>query len=192
MDNDEIWNINMHRLMRYMRKLLPFFDIKQDELCADMGDKSPKMEIIKDKLGINVEQICDIDFNFDEVKGSYDTIFALQVVEHLQNPLWFMLQLKNALKDDGKLYVSLPCNPKWLWIDSHYNEISKKYFEKWILKPIGLRITKYKRINFVHNWKGIFFGVRPILRVIRGEKDWQSLFRTFLYYRYDIYEIRKI
>ena len=192
MSDSEIWNINIDKLKKYLKKLIPFFEIDKTAVCADMGDRNPKMELIKDELGISVEQISGIDFNFDKVLGRYDVIFALQVIEHLQNPLWFMLQLKNAITDDGKIYVSIPCNPKWLWIDSHYNEISKKFFEKWIVKPLGLRISKYKRINQVRNIWGIFFGVRPILRVLRGEKSWKSLFWTFLYYRYDIYEIKKI
>jgi hypothetical protein len=76
-------------------------------------------------------------------------------------------------------------------MDGHYFEIPRKHFEKWIVKPLGLRVVRYKRINFVHNWLGLLIGVRPLLRVIRGETHWKSLVRTVLYYKYDVYEIKK-
>ena len=192
--NKELWNINMNRMHRYMGKFIPFLQIKKDSVCLDMGDANPKMEYLKEKLKMNVKQIYGLDFNFDSLNGfydSYDVVFALEVLEHLQNPLWFMNELKKCIKKGGSIYLTIPCNPRWLWMEGHYNEISKKYLNKWILKPIELRIVRYKRIYFVHNWSGLFIGVRPLLRVLRGEAHWKSLLRTVLYFKYDLYEIKK-
>jgi SAM-dependent methyltransferase len=163
-------------------------------MCLDMGEENPKMNYIKHKLKLHVLQIDYVDFNFDSLvkhRFRYDVIFALEVVEHLQNPLFFLNELKKCLAPGGKIYITIPCNPKWLWMDGHYNEIPKKHFEKWILKPLGLEIARYKRINFVHDWKGLFIGFRPLMRVIRGQEHWKSLLRKVLYYKYDLYEIKK-
>lgn len=191
---DELWNIDYKRMHRFVDKIIPFLNVNHGDLCLDFGERNPKMEYIKERLNINVVQIEGFDFNFDRFIGYYnssDVIFALEVVEHLQNPLWFMRELKKCLKKNGSIYVTIPCNPRWLWMDGHYNEIPKKHFEKWILKPLGLKIKRYKRINFVHDWKGLFLGTRPLMRVIRGQEHWKSLLRKVLYYKYDIYEIKK-
>ena len=191
---DELWNVNIKRMKRYLKKFIPFLNVHRSDVCLDMGEYNPKIKHIKSELGLNIIQVDGVDFNFEYLHNFYniaDVIFALEIVEHLQNPLYFMNQLKKCLKKNGSIYVTIPCNPKWLWMEGHYNEIPKKHFEKWILDPLELKIIRYKRINFVHNWGGLFIGVRPLLRVIRGEEHWKSLFRTVLYYKYDVYEIKK-
>lgn len=186
---DELWNIDFKRMRRFMDKVIPFIEVTPKMECTDMGEVNPKMEYLKEQLGIDVRQVTDIDFNFDRFYGKCDVIFALEVVEHLQNPLFFMMNLRDKLNPNGSIYVTIPCNPRWLWMDGHYNEIPRKHFEKWILKPLGLKVVRYKRINFVHNWK--FTGVRPIIRMINGQESWKTMFRNILYFKYDLYEIKR-
>ena len=191
----ELWNINYKRMHRFVNKFIPLLNVSRSDVCLDMGEYNPKIEYIKSRLNLDVIQVDNTDFNFDYFHGLYDVadvIFALEVVEHLQNPLHFMNQCKKCLKDGGSIYVTIPCNPKWLWCDGHYNEIPRKHFEKWILEPLKLKTVRYKRINFVHDWKGVFIGFRPFMRVLRGEDDWKSLLRKFLYFKYDFYEIKEI
>ena len=192
---DELWDIDFKRMARYMKMFVPFLKVSKSDVFLDMGGYNPKIEYLNSNLGIHAIQVDTFDFNFDSFSafnGVADVVFALEVVEHLQNPLHFMNQCKKCLRENGSIYVTIPCNARWLWVDGHYNEIPRKHFEKWILKPLGLKTVRYKRINFVHDWRGVFIGIRPLMRVLRGEDHWKSLLRKVLYFKYDVYEIKKL
>lgn len=58
-------------------------------------------------------QFDTVDLNFDRLpyeNGSKDTVFALQVVEHLENPLLVMREVHRVLKPGGYFIMSMP-NP---------------------------------------------------------------------------------
>ena len=192
-NNEDLWDVNTKRLARYMKLFLPFLQISPKSRCLDIGELNPKMEFIKKELGITVDQFVSEDFNFCKISPTkkYDVIFLLEVVEHCQNALHLMMEVKNALNDDGSIYVTTPCNPRWMWVDGHFFEMKYKHFKKWIIEPLGLKIVRHKKLYFVHEWRGIFIGFRPLVRVLQGKRDWISLIRTFAYFRYDIYEIKK-
>lgn len=190
---DELWSTNPARLRRFVdKKILPFLHVAKYARCLDVGEANPRMEYIKERTGLNVKQFDTGDLNFvkmPEIKA-YDAIFAFDIVEHLQNPLWFMKQMKDGLAPDGSIYVCYPTNPQWMWHELHFFEMKPKHFEKWIIKPLGLEIVRKKRIIFIPNWKAIFIGVRPILRIARGELKIRDWVRSLLYVKHMIFEIK--
>ncbi len=191
--DDELWNINEKRMKRFIdNNIRPFLFVNRGYCCCDIGEANPKMEYLKKVMRINVSQIMLKDLNFSSmpIGRKFDIIFALDVIEHLQNPLWFVTQLEKILKDDGRIYAAMPYNPMWLWVKGHYFEMSPRRFEKWIVIPAGLWIMRKKSFIFTMDWRAIFVGIRPLIRVLTGEKEWQSLIRP-LWYRWVIYEIRK-
>jgi SAM-dependent methyltransferase len=82
-----------------------------------------------------------------KLKGPYDLIYSLLVLEHIENPLTFINQLKNQLSHNGKIILSVPnCEPYIesgdisIFIHEHYSyftsesiiklaEMSKLYIE---------------------------------------------------------------
>lgn len=42
------------------------------------------------------------------LKGKYSTIFIMETLEHLRNPLYLMAQVHNLLNEDGVCYISVP------------------------------------------------------------------------------------
>jgi 2-polyprenyl-3-methyl-5-hydroxy-6-metoxy-1,4-benzoquinol methylase len=191
---DELWDVNISRMQRFQDKhIIPFLKINPESCCLDIGERNPKMDYIKKKMGIHVNQYIAKDLNFNRIyTGSqYDVIFLFDVIEHLANPLWCMKELNGILKDDGSIYITMPVNARWLWVDGHYFEIPKKHFEKWIIAPLGMRIVRYKTMRVVNDWRSLFVGIRPLMRVLRGEKHWKTLVRPFLYTKYLIFEIKK-
>ncbi|MBR9706749.1 class I SAM-dependent methyltransferase [Candidatus Pacearchaeota archaeon] len=42
------------------------------------------------------------------LKGKYKTIFLMEVLEHIKNPLYLMSQVYDLLDDDGFCYVAVP------------------------------------------------------------------------------------
>ena len=192
---EDLFQVNEKRVKRYMKRVAKFINLKPGALCIDVGEANPRMECLKKMFpDITVDQWDVDDLNFDKLPATkkYDAIFALDVLEHIQNCLWTVKQMKKALKDDGRMYVNVPENAFWLWGVEHYFEFPKGHFEKWILTPLDLEIVREKKINFVANWTIFFIGFRPLYRAIRDKGGWHRLARSIFCWNFRIYEIRKI
>ena len=191
---EQLWSSNPQILQKFViTKILPFIieGFFQSGNYYDIGEKNPRMEFLKYcwRL-IRIKQIDSGDFNFDELKApKVDGVFCFEVLEHLQNPLFFMKQLMKLT--DGPIYVLMPENPRWLWHPMHFMEMKKKHFERWILNPLDLRIVRQKKILFVSSWKVYLIGLRPLLKLIAGEIKFMDIIRAMFYVQWRIYEIRK-
>ena len=190
----ELWTVKHKRIKRYMdNHVIPFLQLPNDTYCLDVGEANPRMEYLKKELDLNVEQWDTKDLNFAgaEWYNYYDAIFCFDLLEHIQNPLWLMRQLKLTIKPGGSIYVNMPENPMWLWGDEHFFEMPMNHFIKWIANPLELKVVRQKHIFFIANWKAYFIGVRPLLRILRGESTWRSMARSMFCVRYRIYELKK-
>ncbi len=136
---------------------------------ADMGCANAKSSYIAEFFNYDIEQVDSEDFNFwiapQGYINAFDVILCLEVLEHLQNPLFFMRNVKAMLKLGGVIYLSLPARPRFLWTKHHFFEMNKRHLTKWILNPLGLEIIKTKRMRIGHHWWFYFSGVRPFLRI---------------------------
>lgn len=189
---EQLWSVNSKILKKFTdQKIIPFLNIKRGSHCLDVGEANPRMEYIKERLDIRVFQIDLGDFNFDRLYSKAVAVFAFEVIEHLQNPLWFLRELRRCLTDDGSIYVTIPCNPRWLWHEMHFFEMDKKHFEKWILEPLDLKIVRYKKIIFIESWRVYLIGIRPLFRLLTGKTTINNMFRGLFYIQWGIYEIRK-
>jgi len=189
---EQLWSSNPKYLKKFVdKRVLPFLNIDSNTFCLDMGETNPRMEYLKKTLKLKVFNIESDDFNYDGLYGHQkaDAVFAFEVIEHLQNPLWFMRELKELT--NGSIYVIIPCNPRWLWHEKHFFEMDRKHFEKWILKPLDLKIVRYKRIFFTPSWKKYLIGFRPFLRLLTGKTSMKDMLRSLLCIQWGIYEIRK-
>jgi SAM-dependent methyltransferase len=156
---------------RLFKQIASFIGYGLRGTMADIGESNAKMEYLKDKLCWEVEQINEGDFNFDQIcdiKGNdniFDIIFCFEILEHLQNPLWFATQLKRSVVKDGTLFLSLPGRPKLLWTEHHFREYTPKELKKWILEPLGLKIIRKKKLRITRPFWFYFTGIRPFLRI---------------------------
>lgn len=103
-------------------------------------------------------------------EGPFDLITSLQVLEHTDNPLLFLQNLKRHLKPDGYLYLELPnLNDPLLWYykssgyaDFYYREPHLSYFSAKTLKKLldkaGFvgKIKTVQRYNFLNHMHWIF------------------------------------
>lgn len=193
---ESLWGPNQKYLEKFCdNHIIPFIrqgGIKKRDLCVDIGEFNPRIKYIKETMDLRIKTIDKGDFNFDSLNVSdFHTIFALEMFEHVQNPLFFMDELKKALIKDGSLYVLLPCNPRWLWHERHFFEMDRKHFEKWICEPLDMKIVRYKKIWHVSSWKAYLVGFRPLFRILSGKMSLRVFIRLLFYVQWWICEIKK-
>lgn len=59
----------------------------------------------------------------DDMKGNYDLILAIHLLEHINDPIKYLSNLKSLLAEDGKIIVEVPN------LDSYLCELSPEYKE---------------------------------------------------------------
>jgi 2-polyprenyl-3-methyl-5-hydroxy-6-metoxy-1,4-benzoquinol methylase len=80
------------------------------------------------KLSNNWGNLKDANFThiYNELKrGFYDVVFLYDVLDHCENPLQLMSQVKNVLKPDGVVYIR--CHP---WTAKHASHAFKQGLNK--------------------------------------------------------------
>ena len=80
------------------------------------------------KKSENWEKLTDVNFtnNFNDLKPShYDVIILYDVLDHCEDPVTLMNQVKSLIKNDGKLYIR--CHP---WVSKHATHIYKQGINK--------------------------------------------------------------
>lgn len=106
----------------------------------------------------------DINKNFAIKKGSFDTTVALAILEHVENPKKFLLQINQMLKKGGFLILTTPHKraKKILetlsligLISKHEIDDHKNYFNENIIKKTltdtGYKIVKLETFEFGFN-----------------------------------------
>jgi SAM-dependent methyltransferase len=186
-ENARITNMRAKKILQFIS------DLKNNHPAADVGSYNVMSILLQKNMNIPITQLTSTDFNFNAIESNdvykkFKLIFCLEVLEHLQNPLFFIQNLKEYLDDDGVLILSSPSRPKFFYTPFHYLEQSPKHLQKWILTPLGLKIIRHKRLWYYKHWTIFLIGFRPLLRCFKtGLKPLvQSFYNCSI-----IYEIRK-
>lgn len=126
----------------------------------DCGERNPINDLIEKKFIVKIKNTVG-DLDVATIDGKYDYVLAFEIIEHLMNPLWLLLQIKNALKPGGTLYLSTPINkPKFLWRHDHFHEFDE-YRLRALVERAGFEIVRNERRRFYS-----ITGVRPIIRAL--------------------------
>lgn len=95
---------------------------------------------------------------FEDVKldKKYDLVIFSQVLEHIDNPLSFLEQVRSVLSDDGVIALAVPNLDSYLvklgkdggvfWIPEHLNNFSKQSVSI-LLKRAGFHVVKSEGIS---------------------------------------------
>ncbi|MDH4071438.1 MAG: class I SAM-dependent methyltransferase, partial [Ignavibacteria bacterium] len=126
----------------------------------DCGEPNLLKEMIQNRCGIQIES-TNGDLDLVRLSGSFDRVLAFEVIEHLMNPLRFLLQVKSVLSSNGRLFISTPINkPKFLWREDHFHEFDEYRLEI-LLRKAGFHVVKKQIMRFYR-----ITGVRPIIRYL--------------------------
>ncbi len=85
----------------------------------------------KQKLS-NYSQVVQCNLNRDALpfeRETFDNVIAGDVIEHLENPSFFLREVNRVMKESGKLVLSTPHANDW-WTTLH-----NWFFRKWINDP---------------------------------------------------------
>ncbi len=115
--------------------------------------------VLKKKFGDspNLENIYEMDFSIGDFKlkypgllAAFDTVVALNVVEHIEDDVLALINAKTLLKKNGKMIVLVPAG-EWL-----YNELDKElgHFKRYnkksllgLFESVGLRMESLRYFN---------------------------------------------
>ncbi len=128
----------------YFRKVIqPFIEIELFEPLKEAGKKVYHMD---KKQEIGVDLVFDVN-NLDELQQQFDVVLCCNLLEHIRDPMRMAMQIKNLVKKNGFLIVTLPfsypyhCDPfDNLWRPDPY-ELVRVFHE---YKPLALDILKVK------------------------------------------------
>lgn len=170
LSEEELWPEKMPQsFINRVKETIQYLKTQDlDQLSiADCGEYNPMARQIENMLGRKISSI-NWNFNYMHIKdkwdGSYDVILCFEVLEHLFNPLTFLMNITRYLNKGGTIYLSTPYQrPQILKAIHHYHEIPTDRL-MWLFEAAGLRVIECKKITIAGNWYNHIYGIRPILR----------------------------
>ncbi|CAM3957991.1 MULTISPECIES: class I SAM-dependent methyltransferase [Flavobacterium] len=128
-----------------------FIKDKQDIILSDLRDNY--IEIAKNKFTNEVIKIDLVDADFDtkytNLLGTFDTVFALNVVEHIKDEVQAITNCKKLLKKGGHLIILVPAYQSLFnQFDvelEHYRRYTQKSLKKIIIEN---QLTIKKTFSF--------------------------------------------
>ena len=121
----------------------------RDNYCAEL-----KRKFSAEPNVIGVENIDLVDADFDTKYkhhlGSFDTVFALNVIEHIENDGLAIANCKKLLTQNGNLIILVPAY-QWL-----YNNFDKElyHYRRYTAKRMSALFTK-SEIQYFEEIKGL-------------------------------------
>ena len=102
-ENKRVLNIGCGRNL-FLKKLK---GMKCDVTAVDINERI--IQFTKDTLGIADAHACNIlEFIRDYKEEGFDIIIGFELLEHLESPGAFIRELKNILKENGRIVLSVP------------------------------------------------------------------------------------
>ncbi len=190
---DAEYNAEMHSKIRWRNtlRLLPDFDFNscfthcdscqgrgcyQDMSILEIGDRSGMTDLLVDKWKTPIASTgSQHDFDIDGRLSDFfpkDIILSCEILEHLMNPLYHLIEVKKILKPNGTLYLTTPKKKfEFLWTRWHWHEMSLERLT-FLFDKAGFKIVK-RRKALTRSWWFYLTGFRPFLRLF---VDWMYYF----------------
>jgi SAM-dependent methyltransferase len=123
--------------------------------------RSNYRDILQKKFNMSADNVLDIDIahtnfttNYSSLLNSFDSVFALNVVEHIKDDQLAIQNMYQLLKPGGQMTILVPA------YQALYNDIdlSLEHFKRYNKKSLGSLMSKFAPIkkSFYFNTPGIF------------------------------------
>lgn len=174
-----------------------FIKENKDIILSDLRDNY--CEILKEKYTNQVLKIDLVHPNFDieysELLESFDSVFALNVVEHIENDITAIANCKKLLKIGGTLTILVPAY-QWLYCDF---DVELEHFRRYTKTNLNAIINKNQmqiKNTFYFNVIGIlgWFWTGKILKKKTIPEGQMGLFNLLvpIFKLADFFTLRKI
>jgi predicted SAM-dependent methyltransferase len=142
---------------------LELLDIKEADIIDLTENKNKKYNYIPTDIS---KKLPELPYK------KYGTIFAMEILEHLRNPLYLMAQVYDILEDEGTCYIAVPHTP-----------LVKKYSSgNWDLG----HVSRWKLKEIISQMEKIGFNVK----VVKTRRKWKNT-AFFLPYKWIVLELNK-
>lgn len=125
-----------------------------DHYCNYLDNKFANQPLIE---GIFQIDLADADFEnrYNLLTGKFDTVFALNVVEHIKDDHLAIANCKKLLKPGGHLIILVPA------YQTLYNgfDIELEHFRRYTRKTVT-ELFNSQQLNILHSW---YFNIAGIL-----------------------------
>ncbi len=129
----------------------------------DLGDRTPFTASIEQYFGFPFENTT-VDLDLEPLSGSFGVVTAFEVLEHLYNPLYALLEVKRLLASkEARLFVSMPLwKPPFLASPDHFHEMTRSEALS-LYGRAGFTVLRSSEFRIRHP---LFYltGVKPLLR----------------------------
>ena len=137
---------SQHVLIRWEKTLAFLNEDKTVKSALDIGDCTPFTKNLESFFNCPFDN-PNIDLDEEHLTGEYDIITAFEVIEHLYNPLHFLMEIKRVLKSGATLYLSTPKGkPYFLWSEEHFHEMGYTRLNS-LINRAGFSIVRKKQIR---------------------------------------------
>lgn len=169
---DQAWSADPAHRMRWDKSLAFVRASGAVQLPAraglDIGDRTPATALLEAHFACRFDTTsADLDTEPLGLPNRYSVVTAFEVIEHLYNPLYLLLQIRDVL-DPGpssRLFLSTPAwKPGFLQSPEHFHEMPKRSLDALIARA-GFEVVRNAEF-------GIRFplfclcGIRPMLRCL--------------------------
>ncbi len=141
--------------------------ISNESLTLEADHRSSFTDKIEKRFSCGIDTVLECDFNWELLVkpgySSYDYIISAHVIEHLVNPLTYLVNIYKLLSPAGELHIFYPQRPKFLMIGHHYHEIDDYRF-RLLVKEAGFKIKSYIKTAHRKPFLDHLKGLRPFLR----------------------------
>jgi hypothetical protein len=139
--------------------------IKSTDTILDIGQRNPLTDKLQSLVYCKIDNTSGaLDTYFSNPSTIYDVIIYSHTIEHQYNPLNTLIQIKEVMDLNTRMFIFLPRRTKILWTKYHYHEIDD-YRMRLLIDRAGLKIVSSKLFKTWRNPLTYLKGFRMMLRL---------------------------
>jgi len=112
--------------------------------------------------------LSDLNKSLEAPDSGYDLILCSEIIEHVMNPLYMMQRIYELLRPGGICILSTPLH-SWnsgvcFTSPHHFTEYRPDRISRMFVY-VGFDLVRFRKYQ-MWDWSFVFWGVRPLLRVL--------------------------